>query len=338
MPALIIRLHPVEPIEGPDFTAYLTDLTITAYDISFADMKGEKNEIGKARYLRSAPPNPANPENRIFQHYGGDPLTPSTKDLQAIATAVIELKVPADWSEYGTSDLRLKIERDNKKIVDRSINYNVFESSVSVPVPLAPPPFPPSVTEQYFNQEPVSVYLALPEPERGLDLNVAQVELPTDGTPPNFGELKDAVRKVLEKEPANIPNSDMDQRMAQLTPEQCRHIAYEIVWNRQMNPLPVPSRSLEEMYTKGMLNKPDPNSNDVKADRTRFEAELLGYYATQNAKAERLGRFIFALSAAIFCQQESEKATQVGFQVPIRLSATDSTTKIQSAEVILSNP
>lgn len=41
MPSLlVIRLHPIEPITGDVFTSYLDGLSITAYDLSFADPTG----------------------------------------------------------------------------------------------------------------------------------------------------------------------------------------------------------------------------------------------------------------------------------------------------------
>lgn len=66
MPSLlVIRLHPVEPISGDDFTNYLDGLTITAFEISFNNQAG--TQIGQAQYL---PPN--DPATRIVQHKGGD--------------------------------------------------------------------------------------------------------------------------------------------------------------------------------------------------------------------------------------------------------------------------
>src|SRR5689334_4727727 len=114
MPGIIvIRLHPVSPVEGKDFTHYLEDLTITAYDLSLnhpSPVKGDltdENKIGEARYQ------PANPsQTPIVQHV-------SLSGLQAVATAVIAVtKQPPDYPEYMQPDIRLDIERNGNQIID----------------------------------------------------------------------------------------------------------------------------------------------------------------------------------------------------------------------------
>lgn len=60
MPAIIIRIYPIEPMTGADLTQYITVLTITAYDISFTNVKGDQS--GQTQYLLDRP------QNRIVQH------------------------------------------------------------------------------------------------------------------------------------------------------------------------------------------------------------------------------------------------------------------------------
>ncbi len=330
---IIIRLHPVEPITGAEFTNYLNGLTITADEISFAHPEGE--QIAQAQYLPADTPN-----SRISQHFTfGPDLDPITGlpilTFQAVATAFIE--VPPGRDEYGTSDLRLKVERGGREIMDRTVHYNVHTVFMDpIPEPIIPDPLHPDAEDPYADpdldeDEYVGVHLGLPAPEVQLDPNVAHMELPSDGSPPNFDTLRAEVEKVLADDPGGVPD------LTQLTLTQCRHIAHEIVWNRQQYPLPVPARSLEELYT----TPPQPRDMEVEieitVERKKFEAELFGYYATHNGEAERLTRFIFSLSAAIFCEQESERAKRVSFHFPVRPTVTDNSGKIKEARVILLN-
>lgn len=327
MPDLIIlRLYPAEPTTAAEFTNYLNDLEITAYDFSFNQISGE--QIGQAKYLPSDLSN-----SRISQNFTFETVlleSPVLK-LHAVATALIE--VPDGRTEYRFSDLRFTIARGGKEIINRSVHYNVPVVSVgTVPQPIIPNPSI-SASDPYGSLNPISVYLSLPDPGRELDPNVAYVELPADGTPPRFDELKEAVKKVLRADPTVVNDADLESKLANLTPGQCKHIAYEITWNRKIEPPPVLRRSLEAMYTK-----PDADSDEAERDRQRFEAELYSYYATHNAKADQLSRYIYALSAALFCERQSIEATQVKFAFPVRLTSTDTTSKIKQAEVMLSNP
>src|SRR5260370_34294243 len=102
MPGLIIvRLHPVGPTTGIDFTHYLKDLTITAFDLSFAHPEGV--QVGQAKYDNNIA------LTDIVQHTytlpGGVP------QLLAAATAVIQLQPPPGHPEYQFTDLHLTIKR-----------------------------------------------------------------------------------------------------------------------------------------------------------------------------------------------------------------------------------
>jgi hypothetical protein len=252
---LVIRLHPVEPISGDDFTKYLDGLTITAFEISFNNQAG--SQIGQAQYL------PNNPATRIAQYFDED--TP-----KAIAAAVIGISGSLEEKEYLTADIRLEITRGNSEIIHKQTYYNVPAQTVEDEVPEPPEPIDPIL----FNSE-TSLYLALPSP--GEPLSTPFV-LPEDGAAPNFANLRTAVEDVLKADPGNT------EGIADLTVAQCRHIAYEIIWDHMAYPLPKPKSSLEKIYT-GPLEA----DSDEERDRRIFEGDLLTYYTRQNAQADKKG-------------------------------------------------
>jgi hypothetical protein len=106
-----------------------------------------------------------------------------------------------------------------------------------------------------------------------------------------------------------------------LSLDQCKNIAYEIVWSQQPPP-PTPPDPLEDLYTNppntgamlGGNNSSTPNLNE--GDRQQFEAQLKSYYTLANATADRLTNFVFSLSAAIACQQQSLAATEALLSFP----------------------
>ncbi|SFN24754.1 hypothetical protein SAMN05216386_0105 [Nitrosospira briensis] len=309
MPSLlIIRLHPVEPITAEDFTGYLDGLSIDAHEVSFADSTGSGPAFGTATHIAPIlPPSPSpdptpiqDPDNRITQHFSvvtipPPPLPPpiSQRYLFAVATAVIEIPDPPAGGEYSAADIRLIIRRGSNEIVHKQIYYNV---------PVAPAPIPADPND-FLALQPISLHLALPSPGQQLGTTVV---VPEDGTAPNFTDLRAAVENVLNAEPGDISS------IADLTRASSRHIAYEIVWDRIAYPLPVPKRSFEEIYTG-----PQTVDSDEERDRRIFEGELLTYYTTHNSEAERLANFIYSLSAAIWCEEESRTASRVGFHFPV---------------------
>jgi hypothetical protein len=306
MPSLlIIRLHPIEPITGDDFTSYLNGLSIDAHEVSFNDPAGSGAAFGTATYiaptLPSSPsPDPTpdqDPANRIAQHFTISQVTISpplyARSFYAVATAVIEIPDPPAGGEYNAADIRLVITRGGNAIAHKQIYYNV--PVATAPIPADPNAFP--------GLQPVSLHLALPSPGQQLS---ATALLPEDGTAPNFSTLRTAVEKVLNDEPGNLND------IANLSREKCRHIAYEIIWDRIAYPLPNPKRSLEEIYTG-----PQAIESDDERDRRIFEGEILTYYTKHNSEADRLANFVYSVSAAIWCEEESKKATRVGFYFPV---------------------
>ncbi|MBS0423446.1 MAG: insecticidal toxin complex protein [Proteobacteria bacterium] len=316
---IIIRLHPDKSIAGGEFADYLSGLTITAYDLSVGDPKmGTK--VGEAGYL--PPPNPANPwipdpSTGIVQHF--TPLQiqpPRPPQPESVATAVIEVSVPAGYKEYVSPDLRITITRTGSAISEKNFYYDVEIASVGA---LPPANSFPSLT-------PTSLYLKLPRP---VAPGIVSLDLNDDGSPPNFKTLKDAVTAVLSADqPATPPAA-----LGSLTPDQARHIAYEIVWGPQ-DPFPdLPGAAANGFDDLGALYTSPPNSNEQL--RQQFEGDLTSYYATHNANIDRLTRYILALSAAITCEELSKNAKTAFLQFPVNPAASGQQTTISTAEVIL---
>jgi hypothetical protein len=308
---IIIRLLPAEPTDGASFTGYLTGLNITVSDMSFANPLGTNNPIGTAFY------DPADPTSTIVQHVMPLPLL----GLAAVATAVIVInpaKEPPAYPEYVTSDLRLSITRGTQTVVDQSLNYNVGVDTGAV----VPPGQDPVA---YGTLGPVALYLSLPDAGVGLEPSRAFVNVPTDGSPPNYDELLAAVQKVYAKDPGGV----FDINSPPLTVAQARHIACEILWNRDLNPLPAPPDAIEQLYTVGTGQAPD-------TDRQQFESDLAAYYATNNTQAEVLAQYVFALSAALGCEKTTNSATNADFELPVLPGVATSSGKIAETDVILS--
>lgn len=317
MALIVLRLHPVEPVSGGDFADYLSNLSIDVFDLGINSPQGVL--LGTAQFVD--PPNTAqpwdpDPATGVAQHFETQlGLPPPPPVAQAVATAVVE--IPAAFGpEHETNDLLLQITRGTGTVVHRQVYFNV---------PVAPGAMPAATG--FAGIGVTSLYLALTAPGTELDPTDAFVELPTDGTPPRFDDLRSAVDIVLGNDPGAPPPA-----LRALTPQQAQHVAYEIVWNQKFRPLPGPSgRSLEQMYTA-------PDQGDDEADRARFEGELRAYYATGDADAERLATFVSALAAAVDGEARTVEAEQVGFRLPALPGATGTGARFTSVRVLLSTP
>ncbi|PFJ40214.1 insecticidal toxin complex protein [Priestia megaterium] len=320
---LVIRLYPKEPVSAKKFTSYLKGLKIAAHEISFKNPDGRTPAYEPAPYIEpihkpievSPDPTPIqNPDSKIIQHFKITPHpTPSPPALKfrqdfSIATAVIVIDPPSE-GEYNTADILLKITRNGEDIVPKQVYYNVPLTSGNLP----------SNPNKYQTLTVTSLYLSLPAPEEQLHPAFTLLE---EGTVPNFMALRTAVENVLTKEPGRI------DEIANLDLDKCRHIAYEIIWDRNAYPLPVPHSELEKLYTD-----PDSANSNAENQRKIFEGELLTYYVKHNTEAERLANFIFSLSAAIWCEEETKKATQLGFFFPVFSATPD-----HKVKVILKSP
>jgi hypothetical protein len=308
---IIIRLVPATPVTGLDFTNYLKGLKIVVTDMSFQNPKGTGNVIGSAFY------DPLDATSTIVQHIiPAFPFPPA-----AVATAAIVITEPAGYKEYETADLRLTITRgvapNVESIVDQSVNYNATIDKGGV----VPGTHDPTL---YAVLGPTALYLSLPDPGIGLDPNRAHVNVPTDGSPPNYDELLAAVLKVVGEDPGAG-----SYNVAALTPLQSRHIANEIIANRDLNPLPLPPDTLEELYTQ-------PAAAGLDNDRKKFEADLTTYYTTTGMQAEVLAKYVFGVSAALACEILTNNVAHVGFAVPVLPGTGSAGAKIAEMELILS--
>jgi hypothetical protein len=318
---LIIRLHPETPVSGEEFTNYLKGLSIAAHDLRFGD-EGKGPAFGKATYLaptlRDLPEPPVpNPETRITQHF--EVIPGEIRNFFAVATAVIEIPKDIGWNiEHRALDVRLVITRDGKEIVHKQLYYNVVGQ------------LPPQMSAEailkdpngFPNLQPVHLHVALPAPGQQLAPTVAEpVEL--DVALPSFADLRAAMVRVLGVEVPGpdfgLPDEVFDPDpgpIAKLTREQCRHVAAEITWDQTTHLLPVPNRSLEGMYTYSFVA-----GSEVERDRQLFESRLSTHYARLNTETEHLTNFVFAVSAAIWCEWQTRIATQAGFSFPVFLTA-----------------
>ncbi len=331
MALLVIRLHPSEPITGADFRNALNGVSIDAFEMSSTNPDGVS--IGTAIYVAptfNPSPGPLplvtfNPTG-IVQHFDSqlNPITgDSTRIDFSVGTAVIDIP---GGVEYQTADIRLEITRAGGEIIHNQKYYNV---------PVQPGAIPGPGSFQGISE--TSLHLPLPVAGLNLDPNDAFVNLPEDGSPPNYESLRQAVLIVLDADPGGIVDVNGEDPadnlvLRGLSLEQCQHIAFEIAWNRTLFPLPEPPRSLEEMYTSPPNDDPD---DDEERDRRIFEGDLQGYYALHNATAGKLTQFVFALAAAAWCEVESSNATQVFYRFPVTPGAAPPDGKISETQLIL---
>lgn len=344
MPQIIlIRLMPMQPTSGTDFSTYLTNLSIRAFDFSFGDT-ADGTPVGEAQGvwipdtgINAAGP-PFDPSNqRIVQHFSvypvqvNPPPAPPDPDarLEAVATAIIEMD-PPPATEFNTADLRLEIKQGTQLIAYERLDFNV---KVEPNAPISNDPL------TYTGVDPPAVVLTLPDPAVALDPNAAFVELPPDGSPPRFGPLVDAIDKVLAQDPAGGATL-VDS--SPLSVVQSRQVAREIVWNRKIAPPPErpDDRSLGDMYTR-------PPTDDLLVgdaldradmDRKQYEASLLGYYALQDAHSDRLAQYVFAASAAVWAQQHSASAGRIGLRFPVETGEPPTPgTTFRQADVVITN-
>ena len=252
----------------------------------------------------------------IFQHVEETPDPFSFLGLgkaivpAAVATAIIPLNVPtppARLPDYLS--VRIVAVRGAELIPVATTFHNVLVHTDA----------PPSTPDAYqaITPKQTSLYLALP-PQPGA--NPIALAIPEDGSPPPFDPLVAAMEAALVHDPvAGATTSSLIT-----DPAECRRVAYDIVWSSQ-NTLPIPPDPLESLYT----NPPNPgggggndgtnssSQNNFEQDRQKFEGELNSFYATRDANAERLAKFVAAASAAIVCEQASLKATSARLTFPV---------------------
>jgi hypothetical protein len=131
--------------------------------------------------------------------------------------------------------------------------------------------------------------------------------------------------------------------LATLSFLQCQNIAYEIIWSQQPAlPSPPSDEPFEELFTIGAGNPTNTgalllsgnNPNPYESDRQQFQAQLTSYYSVADTSAGRLTNFVYALSAAVACEQQSLAAAQAIIEFPVNPGAPSSV-PVSEASVIL---
>src|SRR5208337_2447457 len=226
---IVLRLVPPAPVDSGTFTNFLNALVIKGYDVSYANAVVGGNPPGPAFIGKATLGGP--PSNGIVQHITGFLL-------QSVATAVIEYTGPPPGGhEYVTPVLRIELDQGtNPTVFGSRIYYDVQMYTQAAPI----------AANQYQTILPgnVSAYVTIPPPL--LSPLTTTLQIPTDGTPPNFDDLMTAVKAVLQQDPGPPVNNAL---ISGLSVQQCQNIAYEIVYGPQP-PLPgLPPDTLENMYT-----------------------------------------------------------------------------------------
>lgn len=335
MSVILLRLIPTAPRAASDFLTDLTGLEIKAYDLTVEDSQNGV-DLGKAAFHKD--------ENKttIYQHFALQPGAIPPLAFYSVATAVIVAEPPTGHLEYDSFDLRLEIKRNGQSILDDTIEYNVnlFQPAKS---PL-----------DYFDLEPSAYFQLPPAPSQSL-ANAANVSLPSSGQPPVFATIRDAINIVLNQDhptPGGTTpsNKSLETLSSPLTPGQASQIASEIIWNRSLKPAPTSTITLQgsllsridltlgtqnSMTPKDMYTIIPPTTTDSKGNivpgsipsgspqdlaRQQFEAALSGYRSNLTATSTKLANFVFAASAAVWCEQQTANAISAGITVPIDIA------------------
>jgi len=334
MPRLIsIRLVAEDMVTAGTFADYLGGLTVIVFDASFDDPGADTPaaEIGSAAYIAPTVPIDLSPtgapqhdvDTRIVQHFGAHPTNPLAGDVMfSVATALIEVPDGTPAAEHETVDLRITLERGGVTIEHKRRYFNVPMRNGSLP---GDPADYPGLT---LDGAPfVSLYLYLPVPglETGGTLNV-----PEDGTAPNYDLLLAAVEAVLNDDPGNTDD------IALMSTIQARHVANEIVWDRAARPLPAPNAPLDHIYTE-----PFGAGGDLERARTTFEGGLKTYQVSNDSTAERLANFVFALSAALRIAEmvvQPPEGDAAALPVPVDPDSPEATTRIKLTGIAATAP
>jgi hypothetical protein len=322
---IVLRLLPPAAVDQATFNSYLNGLTINVYDVSYADANtvGPPTvpPLGAAQYV--GPIFPPNPATGIVQHatlpFGIPPLS--------VATAVVEYVPPGP--EYITPDLRIEF-------VLAGTPYS-FDSQLYYDVPLYFSALPITPADyQGIADTSVSAFVTIPP---ALNPNAVSLALPANGYPPNYTELLNAVWAVLAQDPGGVPPPPgvpppaVLALIAGLSADQCTNIAYEIVYGPQA-PLPQPPDALENLFTDppNSGTYTDPNEQN----RLMFEGKLSAYYGPNDAVALQIANYVYSLSAAVYCEQQTQLAAAALVEFPVNPNAAPppTLTTITEAQII----
>ena len=229
----------------------------------------------------------------------------------SVATAVIPLNSAPQLPDY--LDIKIRATRGSEVIPLNNTYHNVKVSTDKIP----------DTPDQYqgIAASSTSLYLALP-PQPGT--NPISLEIPDDGSAPPFDILYTAIETALTNDP--LAGATISTLVG--SPTECARIAYDIIWSYQ-NTLPAPPDPLESLYTNppnpgggGTISTKDNTSNNYEQDRQKFEGNLSSFYSTRNANAERLTKFVAAVSAAVACEEMSVRSTQALLGFPVDPSSS----------------
>lgn len=217
--------------------------------------------------------------------------TPSPTFNPVHSVAKVNITISSSSNEYESIDLRIVVKRGMDTIVDQILNYN-FDDSLNPGGYIVIPPVGPNV----------------------------QAIFRKDGLPPLYNELFAAVTSVLDTE---VPPAGT-LSIIDLSLEQCRHVARELVWGNNDSSLPKPDKRLWKLYT--LNNSTDDLSEKEEEARQKFESELQSYYSRPNAEAENFTKYIWALRCALKISQkiaDASETTEMLFQFPLRLQTNN---------------
>ncbi|KAI4145965.1 MAG: hypothetical protein L6R39_003626 [Caloplaca ligustica] len=338
-----LRLLPDPPTDAENFLRnYVAGLKIKAFDRSVTN-PSEDVEIGTAVGPAATPlevlqvgSNPASLTPSIVQHFQAGPLTP-----KSVATAIIVVHDDVvtsrrpEFPDAGSLDVRLEITRGSTKIRHDAIEYNIPGRSVQSlsKNPLDYMGFPshnPDTPE--FDNLPTGAYVIIPAPLPSDQGDPGpSISLDPQGAPPEFGALVRAIDSVLSTDHPNPATATSLATLKDpLTALQAAEIAAELTFNRKVSPLPTPRVNLEDLYTG--------SSSDKEQERVRFEGALTAYYATRNAEAERLKRFVYVASAAVFAERKSSRETKATLTFPIDPAMSTATSASITPVTLISPP
>jgi receptor-binding and translocation channel-forming TcA subunit of Tc toxin/ABC toxin-like protein len=336
---ILIRLLPTEPTDAGKFSGFLDGLTIKAYDQTIIDVDSTNAPTGSGEIplgsatgslsfaegqdwnsilqpLETVPgtTDPPKLKYAILQHVQRKDagLGIEVGTLKSVATAVIVRKSRKTRKEYPTNssyDIRLEITRDGIGIdPPSSIEWNATCYTLSELPLLAPVYMGIAANGTNSTLMLPSVYAYIPPPPEGNPADPATLLLNPNGQPPNFDNLLEAVNNALEDFHLT-EGTKLENLTKPLTEQQATEIAYELAYNRPLNPLPpsVPAYqadasgkpTIEDLYTT-------PNDDDK---RNQFEGNLKGYHANLDSVARKLTNYIFAASAAIDAERISATTT-----------------------------
>ena len=205
---ILVRLVPMKPTSGADFSSYLTNLSIRAFDLSFGN-SADGTLVGQAQgaWIPNAGLNASGPAftpatQRIVQHFSSYQVNPAPPPnvfdvrLEAVATAIIELNPPA--TEFNTTDLRLEIKQGTQLVAYERLDFNV---KVEPNAPISNDPL------TYISVDPPAVIVTMPVyifPEAvaktlsQIDIYRRWLERPK-GKYKNFSVDKKGVQEIIDR-------------------------------------------------------------------------------------------------------------------------------------------